>query len=145
MKKLFISFGFIIPVVSFAQQPKWELVNAFVQPKEELVKVYLDKNSIKTSDNDIRSFDMKMIYPNSKHNFQANFTVMCSRGYYLDDKYLGRPDSPKEWTHIFTRNTVMGDIKVTPGLAFHAVCADRLWKNKDVNTIEFQNKAAGSL
>ena len=65
MKKLFISFCFLIPVVSFAQQPKWELVNAFVQPKEELVKVYLDKNSIKTSDNDIRSFDMKMIYPNS--------------------------------------------------------------------------------
>nr|WP_159373000.1 hypothetical protein [Acinetobacter lwoffii]AXX83717.1 hypothetical protein ABEDB_3535 [Acinetobacter lwoffii] len=145
MKKLFISFCFMIPVVSFAQQPKWELVNAFVQSKEELAKVYLDKNSVKTSDNDVRSFDMKMVYPNSKHNFQANFTVMCSRGYYLEDKYLGKPNSPKEWTYIFTRNTVMGDIKLTPGLAFHAVCADRLWKNNDVNTIEFQNKAAGSL
>lgn len=137
MKKLLVSLIAVIPILSHAQS-KWELVNAFVA-EQEIIKVYLDKNSIKTNDNDIRSFDMKLIHPNPKHNIQANFTVMCSRGYYLADKYLGKQNSPKEWQHLFTRNTVMGDIKLTPGLAFHKVCADRLWKNKDVNTIEFQN------
>lgn len=143
MKKLLTSLFFLLPVASNAQ-PKWELVNAFVSD-QELIKVYLDKNSVKTNDNDIRSFDMKLIHPKPQHNIKANFTVMCSRGYYLEDKFLGKQNSPKEWQHLFTRNTVMGDIKITPALAFHSVCADRLWKNNDVNTIEFQNKSAGSL
>jgi hypothetical protein len=30
-------------------------------------------------------------------------------------------------------------------IAFPEVCADRLWKNNDVNTIEFDNREAGVL
>jgi hypothetical protein len=50
----------------------------------------------------------------------------------------------KKWGKIFSRNTVFGNIKTMEMIAFPEVC-DRLWKNNDVNTIEFDNREAGVL
>lgn len=141
MKKLCLSLCILLPIISHAGT-KWELVSAFIIPKEELAKVYLDRSSIKTSDNDIRSFKAKTVYPNPKNNIEATYTVMCSKGLYLE-KSLNSPQGT--WSHVYSRNTTIGNIYIIPALAFPSVCSDRLWKNKDILTIEFDNRSPGSL
>ena len=96
----------LLPITSHAGT-KWELVNAFVIPKEELAKVYLDRSSIKTSDNDIRSFKAKTVYPNPKKNIETTYTVMCSKGLYLDKSLNSTQDT---WSHVYSRNTTITPI-----------------------------------
>lgn len=149
MKKVFLPFCCLIPIISYAQ-PEWELINAFVV-KEQIAKVYLDKNSLKSKDNDIRSFDLKMIEPDGKKNSQRiyNGTIMCSRGLSITPLVnitktadgSVKTSTRYDWSNIFDRTTIMVNIVTAERLAFHAVCADRF--RNDANTIEFNNKPVG--
>ena len=149
MKNIILSLSFILPIICHAE-PEWELIHIAIQDKkkEKISKIYLDKNSIKSSDNDIRSFDLKTITLGQKNSVN-NFTIMCSKGLAMSDYMIINPNQPmkteKRWAPIFSRNTIMGNVKTTHLIAFHEVCADRLWKNNDVNTIEFDNREAGVL
>ena len=149
MKNIILSLSFILPVICYAE-PKWELINVIIEDKqkETFNKIYLDRNSIKSDDNDIRSFDLKTTTLGKK-NTVNNFTIMCSKGYSKSDYYTVSTNEPlkieKKWGPIFSKNTVFGNIKTMEMIAFPEVCADRLWKNNDVNTIEFDNREAGVL
>lgn len=131
MKRIILSLIFLLPICSHAA-PKWELISVIIEKPEEekLTKIYLDKNSIKTNDGNIRSYDAKRVTHDGQTAIVNNFIIMCSKG-------LTRLPTEKNWSHIFTRSTVFANTATYSRIAFQSVCSDR--PLNDLKTIEFDS------
>jgi len=112
--------------------PKWELISVIIEKpgEEKLTKVYLDKNSIKTNDGDIRSYSAKRVTHDGQTEIVNNFMIMCSKG-------LTKLPTEKNWSHIFNRFTIFTDTRTYSRMVFQGVCSDRVIK--DLKTIEFDS------